>query len=131
MPFVRHRPKAPEFEARQLDTFEACSEGLSPPFPGRQCRNLDTLPCKVSSRQKGHLGRCPSFGIVPKRPNSRLGSLTLLRPAVRAFPRLFQGGSAEISTLCRVKCQVAKKGIWDDALRSASSQSARIRGSAA
>ena len=34
---------------------------------------------------------------------------------MRAFTRLFQGGVPEISTPCRVECQVVKPGIWDDA----------------
>src|SRR5947209_5950510 len=42
--FRRHRPKRPDFEVRQLDSFEACREGLFPPFVGQQRRNLDTLP---------------------------------------------------------------------------------------
>jgi len=57
-------------------------------------------------------------GIVPNGPKSRVGSLTLPWHAVRGFARLFQGGSAEISAHCRVKCQVAKQGFWDDPDRS-------------
>src|SRR6266436_6396572 len=56
-------------------------------------------------------------GIVPNGPKSRVGSLTLPWHAVRGFARLFQGGSAEISAHCRVKCQVVKQGFWDDAQR--------------
>src|SRR3954454_16502749 len=59
--FLGHRPKRPEFEARQLDSFEACGEGLFPPSVGQQRRNLDTLPRKVSSRQARALGQCPSI----------------------------------------------------------------------
>ena len=57
----------------------------------------------------------PFLGIVPNGPNSRLGSLTVSRRAVRGFSRLLYGSSAEISTLCRVKCQVVRHGFWDDA----------------
>ena len=49
-----HRPKRPEFEVSQLDSFKACGEGLFQPFVGRQRRNLDTLPRKVSNRHTRH-----------------------------------------------------------------------------
>ena len=37
--------------------------------------------------------------------------MTLSRRAARTSARLFQGRSAEISTLCRVTCQVGKTGV--------------------
>jgi len=56
-----------------------------------------------------------SSGIVPKQRDPGVTAGQFCGLEIRPFPRFSTSTSAELSALCRTKCQVGSGAVWDDA----------------